>query len=199
MIILDTNVVSEPMKSGASPAVLAWLDKQAAETLYLTTTSLAELLLGIAILPGGKRKDGLENALSRPNELSLWTTYISVRPGRRQSLCAPCQSRARIRPHHRGCRRPNCCDSYGQWICRSCTRHPRLCRRGCFRHQSVDRRTNGAIRINRPNNGQSLDIQISHTQRIILNELATRFDVVAHQPGEQTVGIGGVVDLDLQQ
>ena len=64
MIILDTNVVSEPMKSGASPAVLAWLDKQAAETLYLTTTSLAELLLGIAILPGGKRKDGLENALS---------------------------------------------------------------------------------------------------------------------------------------
>ena len=64
MIILDTNVVSEPMKSGASPAVLAWLDKQAAETLYLTTTSLAELLLGIAILPGGKRKEGLDNALS---------------------------------------------------------------------------------------------------------------------------------------
>jgi len=42
MIILDTNVVSEPMKPHAHPAVVAWLDQQVAETLYLTATSLAE-------------------------------------------------------------------------------------------------------------------------------------------------------------
>ena len=64
MIILDTNVVSEPMKPNAHPAVVAWLDQQVAETLYLTATSLAELLVGIEVLPGGKRKEGLDAALA---------------------------------------------------------------------------------------------------------------------------------------
>ncbi|HEY8283191.1 MAG TPA: type II toxin-antitoxin system VapC family toxin [Chloroflexota bacterium] len=64
MIVLDTNVVSEPMKPYGNPAVQAWLDRQVAETLYLTATSLAELLVGIEILPEGKRKEGLAAALA---------------------------------------------------------------------------------------------------------------------------------------
>ena len=64
MIILDTNVVSEPMRRNGDPAVRAWLDQQVAETLYLTATSLSELLVGIAILPKGKRKEGLDDALN---------------------------------------------------------------------------------------------------------------------------------------
>jgi len=64
MIILDTNVVSEPMKANGNPVVQAWLDKQSAETLYLTATSFSELLVGIEILPDGKRKEGLAAALS---------------------------------------------------------------------------------------------------------------------------------------
>ena len=64
MIILDTNVVSEPMKPDGNPDVQTWLDQQAAETLYLTATSLSELLIGIKILPDGKRKKGLDAALS---------------------------------------------------------------------------------------------------------------------------------------
>jgi len=64
MIVLDTNVVSEPMKPNANPAVQAWLDQQAVETLYLTATSLSELLVGIQILPDGRRKKGLVSALS---------------------------------------------------------------------------------------------------------------------------------------
>lgn len=63
MIVLDTNVVSEPMRLHGNPAVAAWLDRQAAETLYLTATSLSELLLGVEILPDGKRKEGLDAAL----------------------------------------------------------------------------------------------------------------------------------------
>ncbi|WP_316976499.1 type II toxin-antitoxin system VapC family toxin [Shumkonia mesophila] len=63
MIVLDTNVVSEPMRPNGAPGVLAWLDRQAAETLFLTATSLAELLVGIAALPDGRRKDGLDGAL----------------------------------------------------------------------------------------------------------------------------------------
>jgi predicted nucleic acid-binding protein len=63
VIILDTNVVSEPMKVAAAPAVTEWLDRQTAETLYLTATSLSELLVGIEILPAGKRKHDLDRAL----------------------------------------------------------------------------------------------------------------------------------------
>ena len=56
MIILDTNVVSEAMKPEPNPVVRAWLNDQAAETLYLSSVTLAELLFGIAALPSGKRK-----------------------------------------------------------------------------------------------------------------------------------------------
>lgn len=61
--MLDTNVVSEPMKSGGSAAVREWLDRQVAGTLYLTATSLSELLVGVELLPPGRRKKGLETAL----------------------------------------------------------------------------------------------------------------------------------------
>lgn len=63
MIVLDTNVVSEALKPGRNPAVIAWLDQQSAETLYLTSTSLAELLIGIAVMPDGKRKSTISAAL----------------------------------------------------------------------------------------------------------------------------------------
>ena len=63
MIVLDTNVVSEAMKPEPHPAVQSWLNEQAAETLYLPSVALAELLYGIAALPQGKRKDRLSRAL----------------------------------------------------------------------------------------------------------------------------------------
>jgi predicted nucleic acid-binding protein len=64
MIILDTNVVSEPMKPSGAPSVVDWLDRQAAETLYLTAVNLAELLVGVETLPVGKRRVGVGAALS---------------------------------------------------------------------------------------------------------------------------------------
>lgn len=63
MIILDTNVVSEALKPGRDPAVIAWLDQQSAETLYLAATSLAELFIGIAVIADGKRKTAISDAL----------------------------------------------------------------------------------------------------------------------------------------
>jgi len=57
MIVLDTNVVSEAMRPEPAPAVLAWLNAQVAETLYISSVTLAELLFGIGALPVGKRKD----------------------------------------------------------------------------------------------------------------------------------------------
>ncbi|MET3106489.1 putative nucleic acid-binding protein [Oxalobacteraceae bacterium GrIS 2.11] len=63
MIVLDTNVVSEAMKPEAHPAVRAWLNNQAAETLYLSSVTFAELLFGIGVLPAGKRKERLTQTL----------------------------------------------------------------------------------------------------------------------------------------
>jgi len=63
MIVLDTNVVSEVMKPEPHPAVLAWLNDQSAETLYLSSVTLAELFFGIGALPNGKRKELLTQTL----------------------------------------------------------------------------------------------------------------------------------------
>ena len=63
MIVLDTNVVSEAMKPEPNPAVRAWLNEQAAETLYLSSVTLAELLFGIGALPADKRKAMLAQTL----------------------------------------------------------------------------------------------------------------------------------------
>ena len=63
MILLDTNVVSEPMRQRPDPRVQDWLDAQAIETLYLSTISLSALLLGIENLPTGKRRQALAAAL----------------------------------------------------------------------------------------------------------------------------------------
>ena len=69
MIVLDTNVVSEAMKPDPAPAVRAWLNEQAAGTLYLSSVTLAELLFGIAALPAGKRRNMLGRALDGLMEL----------------------------------------------------------------------------------------------------------------------------------
>lgn len=59
MIILDTKVLSEPLRPSPDERVVEWLDAQIAETLFLTTVTLAEVRYGIAALPTGKRKAGL--------------------------------------------------------------------------------------------------------------------------------------------
>ena len=63
MILLDTNVVSEAMKPEPHLSVRDWLDAQAAETLFISSVTVAELLFGIGVLPRGKRKDNLATAL----------------------------------------------------------------------------------------------------------------------------------------
>ena len=64
MIILDTNVVSEPMKANGAASVVDWLDRQTAETLYLTAVNLAELLVGVETMPVGKRREGVGAVLA---------------------------------------------------------------------------------------------------------------------------------------
>ena len=53
MVILDTNVISEPMKEELSEAVASWLDRQEHGTLCVTSVNIAELgyHVGSRILP----------------------------------------------------------------------------------------------------------------------------------------------------
>lgn len=63
MILVDTNVISEPLRKSPHAGVIAWLDAQALETLYLSAITVAELRFGLASLPPGKRRDGLRHSL----------------------------------------------------------------------------------------------------------------------------------------
>ena len=65
MIIIDTNVISELLRPTPEPVVEAWLGEQDSRSIYLTSISEAELRYGAAILPGGKRRDGLSVAIDR--------------------------------------------------------------------------------------------------------------------------------------
>ncbi len=63
MILLDTNVVSEPLRLAPDSRVVAWIDAQALDTLFLSAVTVAELRAGVAQLPAGKRRSGLHDSL----------------------------------------------------------------------------------------------------------------------------------------
>ena len=61
MIILDTNVVSEPMRQVPSARVMDWLARQLVEELCTTAVTKGEVLCGIARMPTGRRRRELES------------------------------------------------------------------------------------------------------------------------------------------
>jgi len=65
MVLLDTNVISELWKATPNPHVLAWIDAQAVQTLYLSAITVAELRFGLAMMPAGKRRTLYQNRLER--------------------------------------------------------------------------------------------------------------------------------------
>ena len=65
MVVLDTNVLSEAMRASPDPTVAAWLTGQDPSDLFTTSISEAEIFLGIAVLPDGRRKKDLQEAAER--------------------------------------------------------------------------------------------------------------------------------------
>jgi len=74
MIILDTNVISEPMRPTPRDTVIAWLNGQQSQTMFTTTINIMELYAGLEKLHDGKRKTRLWAAL----DFTL-STLIGVR------------------------------------------------------------------------------------------------------------------------
>lgn len=63
MILLDTNVVSEPLRREPDSRVVEWINAQPLETLYLSAITVAELRAGVALLPAGRKRSGLSENL----------------------------------------------------------------------------------------------------------------------------------------
>jgi predicted nucleic acid-binding protein len=94
MIIVDTNVVSELMKSSPSEPVIEWVRARTGSELFTTSITLAEILYGIARLPDGRRKELLRTTASEvfaafedqvlPFDSSAATHYADVVEGRDQ-------------------------------------------------------------------------------------------------------------------
>ena len=63
MILLDTNVISEPLRAKPEPRVTEWLDIEALETLYLSAITVAEMRYGVWALPAGARRDQLHEKI----------------------------------------------------------------------------------------------------------------------------------------
>ena len=61
-IILGTNVVSELMRSQPDQVVLDWFAQHSGDIFYVSVITQAEIMLGISLLPAGKRRDALTTA-----------------------------------------------------------------------------------------------------------------------------------------
>jgi toxin FitB len=64
MIVLDTNVLSELLRQRPAEAVQRWLVARPLGNLFTTTITEAEMLFGVALLPKGKRRSALEEAVT---------------------------------------------------------------------------------------------------------------------------------------
>src|SRR6056297_3566915 len=63
MIVMDTNVVSEAIRAQPNARVAAWIAARPASSLFITTITQAELLYGLELLPDGKRRADLTEAI----------------------------------------------------------------------------------------------------------------------------------------
>jgi len=65
MVVVDTNVLSELMRPTPDTVIASWVGERATSSLHLTAISEAELRFGLAIIPPGRRRDGLAEGLER--------------------------------------------------------------------------------------------------------------------------------------
>jgi len=71
VIVLDTNVLSALMRQVPEAPVVAWLDRQPSESVWITSITLFEARLGLALLPRGRRRQALEAAFAQLLEEDL--------------------------------------------------------------------------------------------------------------------------------
>jgi len=63
--LLDTNVISEPMKARPNAGVLAWLAQIDEDSVFLSVVTITELRYGIERLASGRRRERLDGWLRK--------------------------------------------------------------------------------------------------------------------------------------
>ena len=114
MILVDTNVVSEPLRSAAEPRVAEWLDAQALETLYLSAITVAELRFGVRSLPAGHRRNRLHEDLEGQVLPHVCRAGPALRSCSLAGLCGADGRSTIRRANDPGLRRLHCGDRRGQ-------------------------------------------------------------------------------------
>lgn len=95
-LLLDTNVLSELLRTSPDAGVVAWFADQHADALFVSAVTQAEMLFGAALLPDGRRRAQLEQQLNAmfdedfarrvlPFDADAARIYASVVSSRRQA------------------------------------------------------------------------------------------------------------------
>jgi predicted nucleic acid-binding protein len=77
--LLDTNCISEVIRSKPEPRLIDWMRAADESLLYLSVLTLGEIRKGAASLPQSKRRTYLESRL----ELDLQVRFSGRNPGDR--------------------------------------------------------------------------------------------------------------------
>jgi toxin FitB len=64
VIVLDTNVLSETLRRAPAASVSRWMKAQPSTSLFTTTICEAEIFYGLALMPRGRRRTRLEQAVA---------------------------------------------------------------------------------------------------------------------------------------
>ena len=81
MIVLDTNVLSALMRTTPDAVVVEWLDRQPADSVWITSITVFEARFGLALLPKGKRRSGLEQTFDRMLTEDLSSRVLTLDEG----------------------------------------------------------------------------------------------------------------------
>ncbi|HTS54055.1 MAG TPA: PIN domain-containing protein [Burkholderiales bacterium] len=110
MIILDTNVLSALMQARPDVSVVSWLDSQPYESIWITSITLFEGRLGLALLPNGKRRRTLETSFTQLVEQDLENRVLDFDSGAATEAAALAAGRRRavplVDPWEAPCRTP---------------------------------------------------------------------------------------------
>ena len=106
--LLDTNVLSELLRSAPEPMVLAWFADQPSETLFVSAVTQAEMTLGARLMAAGKRRNFLQAALGAmfsedfagrilPFDSAAVPAYVDIVSARRAAGRPISQSRTELK------------------------------------------------------------------------------------------------------
>lgn len=96
MIILDTNVLSALMRATPEAEVVRWLDRQPAESIWITSITLFEARLGLALLPKGRRRQSLGVAFDQLLEEDLENRVLDFDSAAATEAAALAAARQRV-------------------------------------------------------------------------------------------------------